>query len=222
MQIDLKETIKNMLLSRMMQYNSNIASVTVSGVVNEYLDTLTKRLQQNHLFTDDEFASLVNLSLKIKVGDFNLNIDQKLRLLKANSDVTLVHGGYGESVSEDVLIEIANSFNSIVIPYPTVMLNGTPLAVTRESFKSSADLLDKLRTAGKYYVFNVYKNTAYISPTEIGEIYTVAYIKADQSNAHRPSSLPKMSQRELDELKKMGFETDNLTDNINLSGEDDE
>ncbi len=51
MQIDLKETIKNMLLSRMMQYNSNIASVTVSGVVNEYLDTLTKRLHKISLFS---------------------------------------------------------------------------------------------------------------------------------------------------------------------------
>jgi hypothetical protein len=165
---------------------------------------------------------MIGLSMKLKRGDFQLNIDEKLTLLKANSDVNLLFRNQNaDPIDEDILIEIANDHNSIIIPYPTVEVGGVPIGVTTQAFKSSSDLLTKLRTSGKYYIYTVYKTFGYLTTGELVEMYYASYALPSQAGINRASNLPKMSQREIEQLKQMGFETNNL-DNVDLTVDDDD
>ena len=85
MQIDIKEELQRMLFTYMVQPNSNIASVSLNDIIDRYITELTTRIKQRQYFTDAEYSTLVNLAIKLKNGDVNLNTDEKFFLLKNNS-----------------------------------------------------------------------------------------------------------------------------------------
>lgn len=221
MQINIKEELEKMLFTYMVQPNSNIASVSLNDVIERYLTELTTRVKQKHYFTDGEYSRMVNLAIKLKNGDYNLNTDEKFFLLKNNSSKNNMAAFNVEDLDDDTLRSISSDSNSIIIPSIITLVNNNPVSVKIEGFETIEDLLKKLKSCGKYYIYNVFKSSGQYHG-EYMEMYHANYIPFSNLGMQAPTSLPKMSQRELEELKKLGFETNNLIDNVDLTGEDDE
>lgn len=221
MQINIKEEIQKMLLTYMVQPNSNIASVSVNDIIDRYLGELTTNLKKGFLFTDEEYATFVKLALKIKKNDFNLTVDEKFIILKNSSSKNSVGSVSVEDLSDEILWEISSDFNSIVIPYTTVMIDNKIVATKLEHFESLEAMMTKLKTCGKFYIHRVFKSSGYYE-NKLMEAYHADYTSATNIGSQQPTLPNQLSQRELNELKKMGFETDNLINNVELNTEDDE